>query len=207
MASGFYSSYARALFDPATAVDLIDDTIKVLLVTAAYNFTPATHDFLDDITGEVVGTGYATGGLTLAGKAVTATAANSWGTSWANSTVYAAQKVVRPTVGNGYVYMCVVDGTSGGSEPTWPTTIGDTVTDGTTKWVCVGTRIVQFTASNPSWPTSSITARGAVIYKSTGVAGTSPLIRYVDFGSNFTSTNGTFQVTWAADGVFYMPVQ
>ena len=58
-----------------------------------------------------------------------------------------------------------------------------------------------FDAADVSWPTSTITARAAVIYKSTGVASTSKLICYVDFGSNITSTASTFTITWAAEGI------
>lgn len=46
--------------------------------------------------------------------------------------------------------------------------------------------------------------RYAIIYKSTGTASTSPLIGYVDFGSDQTITNGnTGTIVWdATDGVF-----
>lgn len=42
--------------------------------------------------------------------------------------------VVKPTTQNGFHYKCSVAGTSGGTEPTWPTTAGATVTDGTCEW-------------------------------------------------------------------------
>lgn len=55
---------------------------------------------------------------------------------------------------------------------------------------------VDVTFSNPSWPTSTITARGMVIYKSRGGASTADeLVAYVDFGADVTSTNDTFSVT------------
>ena len=56
---------------------------------------------------------------------------------------WAANKAVkkgdrrRPTVGNGFVYECTVAGTTGATEPTWPTTSGATVTDGTVTWKAV----------------------------------------------------------------------
>lgn len=43
--------------------------------------------------------------------------------------------VVEPTAPNGFVYICTVAGTATG-EPTWPTTLGGTVTDGTVTWMC-----------------------------------------------------------------------
>ncbi len=47
-----------------------------------------------------------------------------------------------------------------------------------------------------SWPTATITARGAVIYKSRGGASSADeLVCYIDFGSDFVSTGGTFTAT------------
>ncbi len=51
---------------------------------------------------------------------------------------------------------------------------------------------LQFAAV--SWATSTITARALVIYKSTGTASTDNLVAYNDFGSNVSSTGGTFSV-------------
>lgn len=45
------------------------------------------------------------------------------------------------------------------------------------------------------------TFRYGIIYKSTGVASTSPLIAVIDFTGANVST-GTFDVTWSAGGVF-----
>jgi hypothetical protein len=41
-----------------------------------------------------------------------------------------------PRTPNGYAYKVTVAGTSGTVEPNWPTTIGQTVTDGTITWRC-----------------------------------------------------------------------
>jgi hypothetical protein len=55
-----------------------------------------------------------------------------------NATVYGKHSIVKPTVGNGRYYVATTGGTSSGTEPTWPTTPGDTVTDGSTLvWTCV----------------------------------------------------------------------
>lgn len=46
-----------------------------------------------------------------------------------------------------------------------------------------------------SWPTSTITARGAVYYKSRGGASSADeLVAYVDFGGDVTSTGATFSL-------------
>lgn len=58
-----------------------------------------------------------------------------------------------------------------------------------------------FDAVDVSFTSATITARYAVIYKSTGTASTSPLICLIDFGSNQTSTAGTFAITFAAEGI------
>lgn len=58
-----------------------------------------------------------------------------------------------------------------------------------------------FDAADVSITGASITARYAVIRKDTGVASTSPIICVIDFGSNVTSTAGTFAITFAAEGI------
>ena len=58
-----------------------------------------------------------------------------------------------------------------------------------------------FDATDVSWTSATITARYAVIYKSTGVNSTSPLIAVIDFGTNQISTGGTFAITFAAEGI------
>ena len=45
-----------------------------------------------------------------------------------------------------------------------------------------------------SWTSSTITARGAVYFKSTGNAANDCLVAYNDFGSNITTSNGTFSL-------------
>lgn len=61
--------------------------------------------------------------------------------------------------------------------------------------------ILTLDASNPSWTSSTITARYAVVYKWTGNGATSPLICWVDFGSNQSSSSGTFEIQWNASGI------
>lgn len=58
-----------------------------------------------------------------------------------------------------------------------------------------------FDADDVTWSASTITARGAIVYKSTGVAGTSWFICYLDFGSDQSSSSGNFTIQWNAEGI------
>lgn len=52
------------------------------------------------------------------------------------------------------------------------------------------------TIGSVSWANATITARGAVIYKSRGGASSADeLVCYLDFGADVTSTSGTFQIS------------
>jgi len=55
-------------------------------------------------------------------------------TAWVADTAYSLRDEIIPTTANGYVYICTTAGTSGSSEPTWATGIGDTIVDGTVVW-------------------------------------------------------------------------
>lgn len=141
MASGIYNLWKQYVVDNTAngRIDWDNDTIKVMLVTSSYVPNFDTHNFADDITNEVVGTGYTAGGATIAGVLITL----------------------------------------------------DTVNDR-----------VDTDATDTSWTSSTITARGAVIYKSTGTASTSPLFAYLDFGSDQISSAGTLTIQWNAAGIW-----
>ncbi|MFC9761633.1 hypothetical protein [Rhodococcus jostii] len=65
-----------------------------------------------------------------------------------------------------------------------------------------GTNTLVLDAADSSWTTSTITARYAIIYDSTpGTDATRPLIAYVDFGADVSTTAGTFTITWDAAGI------
>lgn len=66
---------------------------------------------------------------------------------------------------------------------------------------------IRLDAADVTWSSSTITARYAVIYDRTpGTDGTRPLLGYVDFGSNQSSSNGNFTLTWDANGIFEITV-
>lgn len=210
VSSVLYRNLLHEVFGSTTSgnapnVDWLSDTIKVALLTSSYTPNANTHDFYNDLTNELsTANGYTSGGATLGSKTLTYTAANSWGTTWATGTAYTVGQIVRPTTGNTHLYRCIVAGTSHAStEPTWSTVAGQINTDNTVTWAECGGAITQFDAADTSWSSSTITARYAVVYDDTpGTSATKPLLLYVDFGADVSTTNGTFQITWDALGLF-----
>ena len=59
----------------------------------------------------------------------------------------------------------------------------------------------KFDADDVTWTTSTITARGAIVYKDSGTGATSWFICYIDFGGDKASTAGSFTLRWHADGI------
>lgn len=80
------------------SIDFDTDTFKVMLTTSAYAENKDTHDFRDDVTNEVVGTGYPAGGNTAI-VTVTLDTVNDrlditlGGTTWTTSTITARKAV------------------------------------------------------------------------------------------------------------------
>lgn len=81
-------------------IDLDTDTIKVALCTSTYTPNQDTHDYFNDITNEVSGTGYTAGGATLGSVTWTySSGSNTWtldaaDTSWASSTITARYAII-----------------------------------------------------------------------------------------------------------------
>lgn len=78
---------------------------------------------------------------------------------------------------------------AGGVTLTWTGSTDDTDDEG------VGD------ATDVSITSATITARYGVVYKDTGTPGASPIICVIDFGSDQTSTAGTFAITFASEGI------
>ncbi len=122
-------------------INLGSDPIKMML-TNGYTPNKDTHAKRSDVTGEITGTGYTAGGVTLPNKTYTQNNTN-------DTAVLDADDV---TIAN-----------------------------------------------------SSLTADGAVLYKSRGGASSADeLIMYVDLGGTITSTNSDFIVPWHASGILIM---
>lgn len=126
--------FHNALWNEAKGnIDFDSDTFKVMLVTSAYTPDKDAHDFRNDVTNEVTGTGY----------------------------------------------------TAGGAAATVTVSAIDTANDR-----------VEIQLGAASWTTATITARGAVYYKSRGGASSADeLVAYIDFGSDIVATAGTFSLT------------
>jgi hypothetical protein len=69
------------------------------------------------------------------------------------------------------------------------------------------TNVITLDADDTTWASSTITARYAVIYDATPATNADrPLIGYVDFGSDQSSSNGNFTITWDATGIVRITV-
>jgi hypothetical protein len=113
-------------------IDFDSDTFKMLLVTSSYTPDKDAHTKRSNVTNEVTGTGYTSGGNTVT-TAVAKDLAN------------------------------------------------DRVT-------------ITFNAV--SWPNSTISSAGGVIYKARGGVGSADeLVGFIDFGGTISSTGGTFSVS------------
>jgi hypothetical protein len=64
-------------------------------------------------------------------------------TTWLASQTFAQAATIIPTSlhATGYFYQCSVAGVTGTTEPAWPTTIGQTIVDGTATWTCADTTV------------------------------------------------------------------
>jgi hypothetical protein len=82
------------------------------------------------------------------------TATPSTAIPWVASTAYKLGDIARPTAANSHLYQCTTAGTSGSTQPTWPTG-GGTVTDGTVVWTDLGTSATAALLSNSSLATNT----------------------------------------------------
>lgn len=81
--------------------------------------------------------------------------------------------------------------TAGGATLTSPTTTYDSASDQ-----------IRLDAADTTWTTSTLTARRAIVWCDTaGASTTDPVIGWVDFGADVSTTAGTFQITWDATGL------
>lgn len=125
--------------------------------------------------------------------------------TWAANTVYYVRSendydIVVPSVFKGLYFKATNPGKSGASEPAWPTTIGDTITDGVT-WEAVGYNLMPPTVSISI---STFTASdGVTLTAPSSTSNTTQVtISAVPSGvSSFTVTNHTIKTSGEEDDV------
>lgn len=205
-----YAAYQKSC---ANGLSVWAASIKLTLTLHTNTYVPnrITHAFVSDLSNELgTAAGYTAGGVVLANPTVTVLAANSWAQTWVTATAYLVGQIRRPTAGNLFVYKVAVAGTSGGSEPAWPTVIGGCVTDGGVQWVCVGRAVVMLDADNlaPAWAAFSAGPFRHVVLsdRAPALASAQPLIGIYTYSSDQTGGGGAFDVTFDAGGVIAIPV-
>jgi hypothetical protein len=85
---------------------------------------------------------------------------------WSAGEPVALQAYACPTTPNGYAYQATQAGYSGTTEPIWPTTIGQSVTDGSVIWQCVAFSAANLysTVASATWAApSGVTVPGQAI--------------------------------------------
>lgn len=69
------------------------------------------------------------------------------------------------------------------------------------------TNVIVLDAADVTWANSTVTARYGVIYDDAGASdSTKPLLGYVDFGSDMSSSAGAFVLGWDANGIIRITV-
>ena len=190
----FDSVWDQALSQP---INWPSDTIKMSLHTAAPT-TTVTGVHYSDLTNEVAnGNGYSTGGVTLGTKTHVVTVANSWSQQWSNK-AWTYGDIVRPTAGDLYLFMCSTAGTGNATQPTWPTVVGQTVTEasGGVVWTNIGESVTIWSSAAASWAAATFSASYGVIYDAqSGTGSTEPLIALLSFGQTLSPVAGTLTVS------------
>ena len=121
-------------------------------------------------------------------------------TAWAASTAFAVGDVRRATTSqnSGLVFECTTAGTSGSSEPTWPTDIGSTLTDNTVVWTAISSIYADLSALAPD----AIIELFELHYDNT-LHGSTDILRW-HAGSNADVTGN---ITWNSNDYVRLPVQ
>lgn len=69
------------------------------------------------------------------------------------------------------------------------------------------TNVVILSGDDVTWANSTVTARYAVVYSNEGAtAAEKVLVGYVDFGSDQSSSNGNFTISWDSTGIVRVTV-
>ncbi len=110
---------------------------------------------------------------------------------WVALTAYALGALTEPVTPTGYKFKVTTAGTSGAAEPTWPTSIGSTVVDGSIVWTCYAHThpITEIKLSLTSGAGLTAATPGAAL--NLGATITSGTANKVPVYIRFTNTNTT----------------
>lgn len=95
MASGIYHRFKSNLMKKN--VDLVNDTIKVMLLDSNHSYSATDNTKSDVDSNEISGTGYTAGGKSLSNKSVTQGATTKWdadNVEWSSATFSASHAVI-----------------------------------------------------------------------------------------------------------------
>lgn len=181
------------------------DSIYAAILKHNYDYSDLST-YWGDISQHEISAGlvnYTPGGKLLTSRATTGVAANSWTNVWAANTYYPSGSIVRPSTGNGHLYLAQTSGTSNSTQPSWPTTHGQSVTDASVIWDNAGSYGVALSCDDPQWDNITFSGAGylAIYSRSPATDATRPLIAVVDFGGSQSITSGTFRIDAPASGI------
>lgn len=104
MPNAVYNIFKLALANGG--IDLLNDTIKVLLVDSTYVPNISTHENVDDVLNEIIGTGYTIGGKELLNRTITVDTVNNRivfdadDVSWPSASFIASGAIVYKDTGD-----------------------------------------------------------------------------------------------------------
>lgn len=128
------------LADQVSLIDAVTASLKFRSITAA-NIALAIRGGVGELEADTVAdqaqTAYAGGFLPLDGIGPTSVTVTVDPSAWGALADMVVGDIVKPGTGSNF-YKCTVAGTTGATEPTWPTD-GSTVVDGTVTWQDMGT--------------------------------------------------------------------
>jgi phage-related protein len=121
-------------------------------------------------------------------------------TPWNGNTAYSVGDIVRPFTdyGTGFFFRCITAGTSGASEPFWPTVIANTVDDGTVTW-----KAVSIIAGDLQTPAPSAIIELFELRLVPEIHGSSDIYRF-HAGTNLV---GNGEVVWKGQSYLRFPVE
>lgn len=129
-----------------TCDNMSAENLELFLAAATSTRTQASGTVTDELISAVqagrfyqlgVSAGNPNGARNLTAVSAVTAAQGDAAAAWTATTAYAIGAVVRPTSANGRWYVATTGGTSGASQPVFPTT-GGTVNDGSVVWQDMG---------------------------------------------------------------------